>query len=71
MIMKILTDNKRCVCEFEAILDKSQSTISHHLRILEYASLITSKKVGRFTYYEIVKEQLDKYLYVLNEEFND
>ena len=71
MIIKILNDNNRCVCELEAILDKSQSTISHHLRILESVSLISSKKIGHFTYYEIVKEQLDKYLHVLNEEFND
>ncbi len=37
IIIESLKDQDRCVCELEAILDKSQSTISHHLRRLERA----------------------------------
>ena len=35
IILDALRDKDRCVCELETILDKSQSTISHHLRKLE------------------------------------
>ena len=50
------------------ILDKSQSTISHHLRKLERANLIKSWKKGSYTYYGLEKEQLNLYLEKLNAE---
>ncbi|MFW9906895.1 MAG: ArsR/SmtB family transcription factor, partial [Candidatus Thorarchaeota archaeon] len=40
MIISILKEKDRCVCELEAVLDESQPSISHHLRILENAGLI-------------------------------
>ena len=50
------------------ILDKSQSTISHHLRKLERANLIKSWKKGSYTYYGLEKEHLYSYLEKLNTE---
>lgn len=44
MILKALKDRDRCVFELEFILDKSQSTISHHLRKLACAGLIKGYK---------------------------
>ncbi|MFX1365034.1 MAG: ArsR/SmtB family transcription factor [Promethearchaeota archaeon] len=67
-IVMILKDNDHCVCELEAILDKSQPSISHHLRILESVGLIRSFKKGKFTHYEIVKKQFDLYLNLLHQE---
>ncbi|MFO8017217.1 MAG: metalloregulator ArsR/SmtB family transcription factor [Promethearchaeia archaeon] len=60
-IFEILKEKDRCVCELEAYLDKSQPTISHHLRILENIELIRGWKKGRFTHYDILKENLKKY----------
>ena len=57
-IVKSLIGKERCVCELEAILDKSQSTISHHLRKLERANLITGFKKGNYTYYHLNDEVL-------------
>ena len=68
IILKSLKEKDRCVCELETILDKSQSTISHHLRKLERANLIKSWKKGSYTYYGLEKEQLISYLKVLNKE---
>lgn len=70
IILNSLKDKDRCVCELEAILDKSQSTISHHLRKLERANLIKSWKKGSYTYYGLKKDQLKSFLRILNEEFN-
>ncbi len=70
IILTALKDSDRCVCELEAILDKSQSTISHHLRKLERANLIRGWKKGNFTYYGLVKSQLKSYLRILSEEFD-
>ena len=71
IIIKSLKDKDRCVCELETILDKSQSTISHHLRKLERANLIKSWKKGSYTYYGLEKDQLDSYLKVLNKELQN
>ena len=70
IILNSLIEKDRCVCELEAILNKSQSTISHHLRKLERADLIRSWKKGSYTYYGIKKEQLESFLNILNKVFN-
>lgn len=68
MIMNILKEKDRCVCELETALDDSQPSISHHLRILENAGLIRGWKKGKFTHYDIINNQLKKYLKIINEE---
>ncbi|MFX1397184.1 MAG: ArsR/SmtB family transcription factor [Promethearchaeota archaeon] len=52
-VLKLLCERDYCVCELEAILDKSQSSISHHLKLLEKAELIRGIKRGYFTHYEL------------------
>jgi len=61
-IVQLLNDKDYCVCELEAILDKAQSSISHHLKILESMKIIRGIKRGYFTHYELVKEQLHNYI---------
>lgn len=61
-IVQLLNDKDYCVCELEAILDKAQSSISHHLKILERMKIIRGIKRGYFTHYELIKEQFQKYV---------
>ncbi len=68
IIINILKEKDRCVCELEAVLDESQPSISHHLKILENAGLIRGWKKGKFTHYDIVKEQILSSLDLLNQE---
>jgi len=70
IILKSLIERDRCVCELEVILNKSQSTISHHLRKLERANLITGWKNGNYTYYGIIGVNLKKYLKLIHKIFN-
>jgi len=67
IIINALKEQDRCVCELEAILDKSQSTISHHLRKLVVAGLIQGYKKQKFTYYHLFKEELVRNLDILNQ----
>ena len=64
IIINVLKDKDRCVCELEAILDKSQPSISHHLRELEKLDLIRGWKKGKYTYYSL---NLDKLKELSNE----
>ena len=68
MIISILKEKDRCVCELEAVLDESQPSISHHLKILESAGLIKGWKKGKFTHYDIVKENMTSYLEFLDQK---
>lgn len=70
IILKVLNEKDRCVCELESILNKSQSTISHHLRKLVSANLIKGWKKDKFTYYSLLRNKLNKNLSLLNELFS-
>ncbi len=56
ILLNSLKERDRCVCELEVILNKSQPTISHHLRKLERAKLIKKYKKGSYSYYGLNKE---------------
>ena len=60
LIMESLKEQARCVCELEVLLQKSQPTISHHLRVLEKQGLILGMKKGKFTYYSLVRKPYEK-----------
>ncbi len=70
IIVLALKKKDRCVCELETILDKSQPSISHHLRELEKANLIKGWKKGKFTYYSLMENEFNKQLTNLIEKFN-
>ena len=69
-ILKLLDQKDYCVCELEAILDNSQSSISHHLKLLENAGLIRGIKRGYFTHYEIKNENVKKFLNLFDEQYS-
>lgn len=47
-----------CVCELVEPLERSQPTVSHHLKILADAGLITGEKRGRWVWYRSVPERV-------------
>jgi len=61
LILDSLKRQSRCVCELESIIDKSQPTVSHHLKLLERMQLIRGWKKGRFTYYSLVRKTFDEF----------
>jgi len=52
-ILKMLQKKVLCVCEIQSVLDRAQSTISKHLKILEDAGLITFQKDGLWVNYNL------------------
>ncbi len=52
-IIKMLEQRTLCVCELQAALGISQSTVSKHLKILEEAGLVTFKKDGSWVNYHL------------------
>jgi len=47
-----------CVCELTGVFDLSGPTISHHLKVLREAGLITGDRRGTWVYYRVLPERL-------------
>lgn len=56
-ILKILQDGVYCVCEITEALGLAQPTVSRHLRILEEAGLVTSRREGQRVDYRLAKQE--------------
>lgn len=53
-------DYEVCVCDFTDALPLNQPTISHHLRILREAGLVTCERRGTWVYYKLAAGALDR-----------
>jgi ArsR family transcriptional regulator, arsenate/arsenite/antimonite-responsive transcriptional repressor len=47
-----------CACELVESLGLSQPTVSHHLKVMYEAGLLSKERRGNWIYYRIVREQL-------------
>jgi ArsR family transcriptional regulator len=52
-ILKMLQHKMMCVCELQAALQIAQPSVSKHLKILENADLVNSKKDGMWVNYHL------------------
>lgn len=51
-------DGEACVCDLNDAFDLSQPTISHHLKVLHEAGLLSRSKRGVWVYYRVRREAL-------------
>ncbi|MFW9821300.1 MAG: ArsR/SmtB family transcription factor [Candidatus Thorarchaeota archaeon] len=54
LIYNLIKKKEMCICELSSILDLTQPSISHHVKILEQAGLIKGIKSGKFIHYKII-----------------
>ena len=59
-IVEMLSAGERCVCELTSALDLGQSLLSHHLKTLKDAGLVTDRREGRWVYYTLSCDTLDE-----------
>jgi len=52
-IVKMLQHGELCVCEIQAALGVAQPAVSKHLKILETAGLLDSRKQGLWVHYRL------------------
>ncbi|NLY86613.1 MAG: helix-turn-helix transcriptional regulator, partial [Tissierellia bacterium] len=52
-ILWALGESEMCVCDIAALLNMTQSAISHQLRILKQARLVKNRRVGKVVYYSL------------------
>ena len=49
-----------CVCDLTTAFNLTQPTISHHLKVLREAGIITSERRGTWVYYRLVPAALER-----------
>ena len=65
-LLKLLLDNKLCVCELTEILDRTQPCISQHVKKLKDLDLIIEEKDKQWSYYTLDKEKYYSYVNILD-----
>ena len=51
-------EGRVCVCDLDAAVPVKQPTVSHHLKLLREAGLVSSEKHGVWAYYRVRRDEL-------------
>ncbi len=65
-LLKASSDGESCVCDLTGPLALSQPTVSHHLKVLTDAGLLTREKRGTWAWYSVVPGRLRELAAVLD-----
>ena len=60
IILKMLRDKELCACKILEDLNISQSTLSHHMKLLCDCGLVECRKEGKWSHYSLNREEYDK-----------
>ncbi len=63
-IVEALASRELCVCDLAAVVDASQSAVSHHLRQLRQMRIVRYRREGRMAYYRLDDEHITSLLRV-------
>ena len=59
-ILKYAPNQEACVCDLTEPLGLSQPTVSHHLKVLTDAGLVTRERRGSWAWFSLVPARLDE-----------
>lgn len=59
-ILWALAESEMCVCDIAALLNMTQSAISHQLRILKQAKLVKNRRDGKIVYYSLDDDHVEQ-----------
>ncbi|GAC1414320.1 MAG: metalloregulator ArsR/SmtB family transcription factor [Candidatus Velthaea sp.] len=64
-----LATDEVCVCDFTDVLPLNQPTVSHHLKILRDAALVTCERRGTWVYYRLATDARTRIEFALGSIF--
>ncbi len=56
IVRELAATSETCACDFTAACDVGQPTVSHHLRVLREAGVVTSERRGQWIYYRLAPD---------------
>ena len=60
IVRELAGSNEVCACDLTDCCGVSQPTVSHHLRVLREAGVVTSERRGSFVWYRIAPNLLER-----------
>ena len=57
-ILYVLFQSELCVCDLAEVLQMTQSAISHQLKILKQAKLVTGRREGKSVFYALADDHV-------------
>ncbi|NLV51233.1 MAG: helix-turn-helix transcriptional regulator [Clostridiales bacterium] len=60
MIVDMLSCGELCACNILEKFEMSQSTLSHHMKILCECGIVKAREEGKWTYYSLDDDTVDK-----------
>ena len=66
-LLDLLRGGERCVCELMEAVGAAQSRLSFHLGVLKDAGLVLDRREGRWVYYRLNQEQVERLAGVLTD----
>jgi ArsR family transcriptional regulator len=60
IVRQLASDSETCACDFTTCCDVGQPTVSHHLRVLREAGVVTSERRGQSIFYRLAPDVADR-----------
>ena len=60
MIVDMLSCGELCACMILEKFEMSQSTLSHHMKLLRACGLVNAREEGKWTYYSLNAETVER-----------
>jgi ArsR family transcriptional regulator len=60
IVRQLAQDMETCACDFTSCCDVGQPTVSHHLRVLREAGIVTSERRGQWIFYRLAPETAER-----------
>jgi DNA-binding transcriptional ArsR family regulator len=70
-ILNLLISKQLSLSDFEKILGKPKSSLSHHLKILTDKGYVTKWKKGKYMIYSLILEKFSEYNIIFSEWMNE
>ncbi len=59
LVNVIAAAGEGCACDFPAVVDRSQATVSHHLGLLVKAGILSREQRGKWAWFRVNEERLN------------
>ena len=70
-ILWALEKQEMCVCDLAAMLDVTESAVSHQLRLLRTLRLVVNRREGTILYYQLADEHVSQLIEIALEHIKE
>jgi DNA-binding transcriptional ArsR family regulator len=60
IVRQLASEAETCACDFTSCCDVAQPTVSHHLRVLREAGMVSSERRGQWIFYRLAPDAADR-----------